>query len=89
MHKYFVSLVHIYLFTRLTYRHIHVPFSTNYQTTYYPESYCDELLGLCVATDEWDSVLEVLAVMKDLTASTSRTESHSSVATHCPRSSSQ
>ena len=29
------------------------------------ESYCDELLGLCVATDEWDSVLEVLAVMKD------------------------
>eukprot|EP00563_Minutocellus_polymorphus_P002694 CAMPEP_0181027756 /NCGR_PEP_ID=MMETSP1070-20121207/4324_1 /TAXON_ID=265543 /ORGANISM="Minutocellus polymorphus, Strain NH13" /LENGTH=1000 /DNA_ID=CAMNT_0023104999 /DNA_START=50 /DNA_END=3052 /DNA_ORIENTATION=- len=29
------------------------------------QSYCDELLGLCVATDEWDSVLEVLTVMKD------------------------
>mmetsp|Transcript_15637 Transcript_15637/g.33842 ORF Transcript_15637/g.33842 Transcript_15637/m.33842 type:complete len:1028 (-) Transcript_15637:2196-5279(-) len=28
------------------------------------QSHCDEILGLCVATDEWDSVLEVLAVMK-------------------------
>ena len=28
------------------------------------QSYCDSILGLCVASDEWDSVLEILAVMK-------------------------
>jgi len=29
------------------------------------QSYCDSVLGLCVATNEWDSVLEVMEVMKD------------------------
>jgi len=28
------------------------------------ESYCDSVLALCVACDEWDSVLDVLAIMK-------------------------
>lgn len=28
------------------------------------QSYCDKVLGLCVASDEWDQVLEVLEVMK-------------------------
>jgi pentatricopeptide repeat protein len=28
------------------------------------QAYCDSILGLCVASDEWDSVLEVLDVMK-------------------------
>lgn len=28
------------------------------------QSYCDKVLGLCVASDEWDHVLEVLDVMK-------------------------
>jgi hypothetical protein len=28
------------------------------------QSYCDSVLGLCVASDEWDSVLDVLEVMK-------------------------
>eukprot|EP00980_Cylindrotheca_fusiformis_P013678 scaffold3515_cov126-Cylindrotheca_fusiformis.AAC.27 len=28
------------------------------------QAYCDSVLGLCVASDEWDSVLEVLDVMK-------------------------
>jgi len=29
------------------------------------QSYCDSVLGLCVAANEWDSVLEVMDVMKD------------------------
>lgn len=28
------------------------------------QAYCDKVLGLCVASDEWDHVLEVLEVMK-------------------------
>jgi pentatricopeptide repeat protein len=28
------------------------------------QSYCDSVLGYCVASDEWDSVLDVLEVMK-------------------------
>lgn len=28
------------------------------------QAYCDKVLGLCVASDEWDHVLEVLDVMK-------------------------
>lgn len=30
----------------------------------YIESYCDSILGVCVAQDEWESVLEVLDIMK-------------------------
>jgi PPR repeat len=28
------------------------------------QSYCDSMLGLCVASDEWDSVLDVLDIMR-------------------------
>lgn len=28
------------------------------------EAYCDSMLGLCVSSDEWDNVLEVLDIMK-------------------------
>lgn len=31
---------------------------------YIPESYCDSVLAHCVASNEWDSVLDVLEVMK-------------------------
>jgi len=31
----------------------------------YLEEYCDAVLGLCVAADEWESVLDVLDVMKN------------------------
>ena len=57
--KMYVHIVYSYLLLRLLIVAcaFHCPISS--------ESYCDELLGLCVATDEWDSVLEVLAVMKD------------------------
>jgi len=31
---------------------------------FYIEAYCDSVLGLCVASDEWESVLEILEIMK-------------------------
>ncbi len=31
---------------------------------YISEKYCDSILGVCVAQDEWESVLEVLDIMK-------------------------
>lgn len=37
---------------------------SNIPTTKIPESYCDGVLGLCVAQEEWESVLEVLDMMK-------------------------
>lgn len=52
-------LYHSIICTRLThtYSHSHLIPST--------EAYCDDVLALCVACDEWDSVLDVLAIMKE------------------------
>jgi pentatricopeptide repeat protein len=45
--------------------HIHIHTYTLLFSYKPKESYCDAVLGLCVAHEEWESVLEVLDIMKE------------------------